>query len=317
MEAPQCPVCRESAARLRYRLSAFSIYTCARCAVVYLWPLPSEEAIRATFAALYEGGSTSLPELRGYYDYCFDDAPTNPLVRTYEQWLAAVERHRRPGRLLDVGCGTGLFLAVARRRGWQVTGVDGSVEATRHARERFGLEVETGDFETLTDRGQRFDAVTMWDIVEHARDPVRLLGSARRALAPGGVVGLSTPNQRSILDVVAGALYRVSGGRATAALEKFYVDQHFLYFDAQTLTGALGRAGLAPVEIRRELTDLRRLSLAAPVRLVLRALFLVSRATGLENRLFVVARAAEEHSGGQDVDTPPGTVGEPGGGATA
>jgi SAM-dependent methyltransferase len=316
MQPPQCLVCQEPAARLRYRLSAFSIYACERCGVVFLWPLPSEEAIRATFAALYGGGSTALPELRGYYDYCFDDAPTNPLVQTYEHWLDAVERYRAPGRLLDVGCGTGLFLAVARRRGWRVSGVDGSVEATRHARERFGLDVETGDFAARTDRGERFDAITMWDIVEHAREPVRLLASARRALAPGGVVGLSTPNQHSILDVVAGALYRASGGRAVSALEKFYVDQHFLYFDAQTLTGALGRAGLAPVEIRRELTDLRRLSLAAPVRLVLRALFLVSRATGLENRLFVVARAAEEH-GGQDVDTPPGRLGEPGGGATA
>jgi SAM-dependent methyltransferase len=317
MEAPQCPVCREAAARLRYRLSAFSIYTCAHCAVVYLWPLPSEAAIQATFAALYDGGPTSLPELRGYYDYCFDDAPTNPLVQTYEQWLAAVERHRPPGRLLDVGCGTGLFLAVARRRGWCVTGVDGSVEATRHARERFGLEVETGDFETLTDRGERFDAVTMWDIVEHARDPVRLLASAAGALAPGGVVGLSTPNQRSILDLVAGALYRVSGGRAVTALEKFYVDQHFLYFDPTTLTGALGRAGLVPVEVRRELTDLRRLSLAAPMRLVLQALFLLSRATGLENRLFAVARAAAARRPGQDVDTAPATVTGAGGGAPA
>jgi hypothetical protein len=53
--------------------------------------------------------------------------------------------------------------------------------------------------------------------------------------APGGVVALSTPNQRSVLDVVAGTLYRVSGGRVTAPLEKFYIDQHFLYFSPATL----------------------------------------------------------------------------------
>ena len=306
MDVPRCLVCQDAAARLRYRLPAFSIYQCGRCSTVFLWPLPSEEAIRATFAELYQGGATMLPELKGYYDFCFDDSPTNPLVRTYEEWLDGVERHQPRGRLLDVGCGTGLFLAVARRRGWDVTGVDGSVDATDYARQRFGLDVQTADFETFAAGSARFDAITMWDIVEHARDPVRLLAAARRALAPGGVLGLSTPNQRSILDLVAGGFYRLSGGRATRALEKFYVDQHFLYFDPDTLAGALGRAGLVPVEVRREITDLRRLSLAPPVRLVLHGLFLIARLIARENRLFAVARVAPE-APGQNVDGRSGT----------
>ena len=292
MDAPRCLVCHDPAARLRYRLRTVTVYSCTVCGTVYLWPLPSEEAIRVTFAELYQGGASMLAELRGYYDYCFDDSPTNPLVQTYQHWLTAVERYRPPGRLLDVGCGTGLFLAVARRRGWQVTGVDASEDATRYARERFALDVQTGDFADVAERGDRFDAVTMWDIIEHAREPVRLLAAARQTLVPGGVLGLSTPNQRSILDVVAGTFYRLSGGQVTAPLEKFYVDQHFLYFDANTLTRALGRAGFAVVEVRRELTDLRRLHLTPPVRLGLRVLFLASRAMGLENRLFMVGRAA-------------------------
>jgi len=307
MDAPRCLVCQDAAARLRYRLPAFSIYECRQCGTIFLWPLPSEESIRATFAELYQGGATMLPELKGYYDYCFDDSPTNPLVRTYEQWLDAVERHHARGHLLDVGCGTGLFLAVARRRGWDVAGVDGSVEATDYARQRFGLDVQTADFETFATGSERFDAITMWDIVEHAREPVRLLAAARRALAPGGVLGLSTPNQRSILDLVAGTFYRLSGGRATRALEKFYVDQHFLYFGPETLAGALARAGLQPVEMRRELTDLRRLDLAPPVRLALHALFGAARLIGRENRLFAVARVAGDATG-QKIDDGAGSA---------
>lgn len=291
MTPPRCLICQSDAASLRYRLTDFSIYRCERCAQVYLWPLPSEEAIRATFEALYSTGDTTLPELRGYYDFCFDDAPTNPLVELYGSWLDALERRHAPGTLFDVGCGTGLFLAVARRRGWQPSGVDDSAEATAHARERFGLTVETGDFATVAGRVGQFDAVTMWDIIEHARDPVGLLAAVRGILAPGGVVGLSTPNQRSILDVVAGAMYRLSGGRVTAPLEKFYIDQHFVYFSPETLAGALGRAGLEVVEIRRENTDLRRLTLSHPVRLGLRGLFLAARLVGLENRIVAIARA--------------------------
>jgi 2-polyprenyl-3-methyl-5-hydroxy-6-metoxy-1,4-benzoquinol methylase len=286
-----CPICHDTHARLRYRLTRFSIFDCTACGQTFLHPLPSPEEIERLFQSLYASGECDLPELKGYYDYCYDDSPTNPLVQSYERWLAALERHRAPGTMLDVGCGTGLFLATARRRGWRVTGIDANAEATAWAREHFGLEVRTGEFSAFETNGRGFDAITMWDIIEHSRDPLGLLMAARRALAPGGMLALSTPNRRSMLDVVAGALYHLTAGRVTAPLEKFYIDQHFLYFSPATLAGALRRAGLAVTELVGEATDLRRLTLSAPKRLVLQTLFAVGRATGLDNRLFAVARA--------------------------
>jgi SAM-dependent methyltransferase len=289
-----CPVCGAAAARLLYQITRFRILACRRCEQVYLWPLPSPEEIREMFSRLYTSGDGSVPELRSYYDFCYDDAPSNPLVQLYESWLAEIERRRAPGRLLDVGCGTGLFLAVARRRGWQPFGIDDCAEATAHAREHFGLDVRGGEFAAFAAEGRLFDAITAWDVIEHARDPVGLLRSIHQCLAPGGVVGLSTPNQRSILDVVAGALYRLTGGRVRWPLEKFYIEQHFLYFTPRTLEGTLRRAGLEPRLLRRELTDLRRLSLSPPMRLLLHALFAVARASGLENRIFAIAAAEGE-----------------------
>ncbi len=290
---PACPVCEDRSASLRYRITRFEILDCRGCGLVYLWPVPDPAEIRAMFARLYTTGEGSVPELRSYYGFCYEDAPANPLVQSYERWLDELERHRSPGRLLDVGCGTGLFLAVARRRGWEPFGIDDCAEATRHAREHFGLEVWSGEFTDLVSEGRRFDAITGWDVIEHSRAPVELLRAAGRALEPGGVLGLSTPNQRSILDLVAGALYRGSGGRLTAPLEKFYIEQHFLYYTPQTLGASLARAGFELVSLRRELTDLRRLTLAAPMRLVLHALFGLARLLGRENRLFAVARRTE------------------------
>jgi len=148
-----------------------------------------------------------------------------------------------------------------------------------------------GDFADFHSGARRFDAITGWDIIEHARKPLDLLRAMRNCLAPGGVVGLSTPNQRSILDVVAGAMYRLTGGRVTGPLEKFYIEQHFLYYTPDTLARSLERGGFEVAQLLREGTDLRRLTLSPPMRLVLQSLFLVARATGLQNRLFVVARA--------------------------
>jgi 2-polyprenyl-3-methyl-5-hydroxy-6-metoxy-1,4-benzoquinol methylase len=289
----RCPVCGSPDASLRYRITHFRVYDCRACRLVYLWPQLSDEQVREMFTRLYTEGEGSVPELKTYYGYTYDDVPDNPLVQLYERWLDAIERCRPPGRLLDIGCGTGLFLAVARRRGWEPHGIDDCAEATAHAREHFGLDVWDGEFGAFAAEGRRFDAITMWDIIEHARDPVGLLRAARGVLAPGGLVGISTPNQRSILDAVAGALYRLSGGRVTGPLEKFYIEQHFLYFAPDTLEDALGRAGLELALLRRELTDLRRLSLSPVNRAALVSMFAIARLTGLENRLFALARVPQ------------------------
>jgi len=297
-----CPICAADAPQLRYHLDEFRILSCPRCEQIYLRPLPSPEHIRETFSQLYTKGEGSLPELKTYYEYTYEDRPDNPLVRRYEIWLDAMERHRAPGRLLDIGCGTGLFLAVARRRGWEPFGIDECEEATGHARNHFGLDVWIGEFSGFPTDRRHFDAITGWDIIEHARDPVGLMQAMRNCLDPGGLVALSTPNQRSILDLVAGALYRMSAGRIRSPLEKFYIEQHFLYFTPETLSAALGQAGFEVVESRRELTDLQRLTLSPAVRLGLEALFGAARLIGRENRIFSVARPVATPS--QDASRP-------------
>jgi len=291
-DGEHCLVCGAGHARLLYRLSRFHIFECAACQQVQLGPLPSPEEIRQLFEQLYTTGHGSVPELASYYSYCYEDQASNPLVQLYESWLDAIERHQPVGRLLDIGCGTGLFLVVARRRGWSTFGVDDSAEATRYARDHFGLEVRIGDFVDFAQEARAFDVITMWDIIEHARDPVGLLRAVGSCLEPRGLVALSTPNQRSILDVVAGLLYRLSGGRLVAPLEKFYIEQHFLYFTPHTLRSVLARANLSLAHIEYQLTDLRRLTLSPLVRLGLYSLFALARLFRLENRLFALARPA-------------------------
>ncbi|MCP4038526.1 MAG: class I SAM-dependent methyltransferase [bacterium] len=291
-----CLVCGDPRSHLRYQITRFQVLECSRCDQIFLNPLPDEREIQELFAELYATGGGSVPELKSYYGYCYDDDPDNPLVQLYEQWLDRIEECHATGRLLDVGSGTGLFLAIAKRRGWEVYGIDASTEATDFARERFGLDLWVGDFADFESRELRFDVITGWDIIEHARAPVPLLETMRECLAPGGSIVLSTPDQNSILDVIAGGLYRASGGRMIAALEKFYIEQHFLYFTQASLAQAFARAGLEVTTMEAEFTDLRRLTLNPLMRGVLISMFLVARFTGLENRIFAMARAKEDRS---------------------
>ncbi len=289
--APRCLVCQSTNAALRYRITRFDVMGCRDCEMIFLHPLPSEEEIVELFRQLYTTGEGSVPELKEYYQFTFEDEPGNPLVQQYERHLELIEHHHAPGRLLDLGCGTGLFLSVARRRGWEPFGVDESREATDWARDHFGLDPWVQTFESFAGAGRTFDVITGWDVIEHSRDPVALLEVARQCLAPGGFVALSTPNQRSMLDVVAGLMYRATGGRVTGPLEKFYIEQHFLYFTPASFRACLDRAGLEVVQLDLEQTDLRRLTMHPIMKLVLHTLFATARLTGRENRLFAVARA--------------------------
>jgi len=74
-------------------------------------------------------------------------------------WLGALERLDPAGRLLDIGCGTG-FLVVARRRGSMSLDMDECAEATKHARERFGRDVQTGDFADFAADGRSLGTIT-------------------------------------------------------------------------------------------------------------------------------------------------------------
>jgi len=289
-DTASCLVCGARQGRQLYQLPRFEIRRCAACDQVFLFPLPSEAEVSEMFAQLYRDGRGSVPELRDYYASCFDASPASPVADMCRSWLQALSRYASGGRLLDIGCGTGIFCHTARGFGWEPHGIDAATEAVTFARTRYGLDVQHGDFETLELEGEAFDLVTMWDVIEHSRAPRALMEAAARCLKPGGLLALSTPNQRNIMDVVAKLLYRLTRRRVTGPLQKFYLIEHFLYFSSRTLERLLADAGFELLEMRRELTDLRRLTLHPFVRIGLRMLFAISRPLKLENRLFAISR---------------------------
>ncbi len=134
-------------------------------------------------------------------DYSFDYfTSTNSYYERREEFLAAfdelleaIEVYQAPGRLLDVGTGSGLLLVAARRRGWSVAGVEISHEAAMYACEEYGLDVVAGDVYAVPDSAT-FDVVVFNHVVEHLVDPIENLRYGVERLCPGGMLVVGVPN---------------------------------------------------------------------------------------------------------------------------
>ena len=172
----------------------------------------NEETVHPFFAACLEDEAS----YRSYFARKLDD----------------LQRYQTSGRLLDVGCGAGFFLDAARERGYSVAGVDLSPVPATYARNTLGLEVAMGSLYEYQAPNDSFDAVTIFQTIEHDPDPAALTAELFRILAPGGVVMITTP-------AADGFVARVMASRWFG----YRNVEHVSFFTRQSLQFALEQAG--------------------------------------------------------------------------
>lgn len=201
-----------------------------RCGLVFVTPQPSRSVIEGAYGAEYYASWEGQGRCR---------------ARIWWERVQRVERLRvPPGRLLDVGCGTGDFLRVARARGWQGSGTELSPYAVRAAAAD-GLEVVGGELWEAGLPPATFDVVTCWHVIEHVGDPRRLVREICRVLKPGGWLVLATPN---VDDRIFRAAYHLARGRRPPLFEADERELHLFFFSAASLRRLVESVGLTVVE---------------------------------------------------------------------
>ncbi len=158
-------------------------------------------------------------------------------------WIRrALSGRPTPWRLLEVGCGSGLFASAASSAGFDVTAVEPG-SRYEDARALLGHRVEPSTWEDIlpcrSETDRRYDAIVAWEVVEHLHDPHSFFLAAARSLRPGGVVAVSTPNAMSWSILVLGARDPM-----------LCPDEHLRLFSSKGLRSLMTAAGPAQVQVR-------------------------------------------------------------------
>jgi 2-polyprenyl-3-methyl-5-hydroxy-6-metoxy-1,4-benzoquinol methylase len=219
---------------------------CAACGLVFVDPVPPEAISITSYGA-------------DYYEP-WQGREERARIRMWRHRLAVVMRRSRGGTLLDVGCGDGLFLRVARDAGFRVEGIEFSPEGARRAAARLGRPVAVGDLALQSHLSGPFDIVTHWHVLEHLEAPRAMLEAARRRLAPGGLLVVAVPN---LDNLPMQAAYRLARGRPLPLYEEGAREPHLSHFNPKTLRRLLERHQFETIDIVPD-----RCALTVPKRLI-------------------------------------------------
>ncbi|MBI4405795.1 MAG: class I SAM-dependent methyltransferase [Deltaproteobacteria bacterium] len=143
---------------------------------------------------------------------------------------------------MDVGCATGDFVAWLLKHGWNAHGMDISEAAVNKGRAR-GLPLKAAGIEELFHTPNQYDVITLWDVLEHVSDTKRTLAAIHTALKPGGFFLFKTVSCISVIEKMAEALYRLSGGRIAGPLKRMYVSCHLYFYTPDGLKRLLEQEG--------------------------------------------------------------------------
>ena len=202
---------------------SYRLVRCAGCGVGRLDPMPDDARLAQAYDADYYGQPS-----RKF---------VGPIARGVAWFQAGRARSVAPhladgARILDVGCGNGGFLALMNWLGYDVTGTEWTETSARRVDSKLGLKVHAGELLNLQLPDRSFDAITLWHVFEHLRDPFATLREIRRLLADDGQLFLSLPNFESWQAKMFGAAW-------------FHLDppRHLYHFGPRSLSRLLGQTG--------------------------------------------------------------------------
>jgi SAM-dependent methyltransferase len=194
-----CPLCGssnhgilyEKAKDRHYQIQGeFTIEKCNECSLVFLNPMP-DDSILTTF----------YPE--DFYAYQEFTEQPNQIKQFLKKFLVPGvgtndPKFDKPGKMLDIGCGSGQFLSKMREQGWDTYGVEVSTDAATLGKNSAGLNIFAGSLLEANFPSNHFDYIRSNHSFEHVYNPNETMAEIKRILKPGGKLMIGVPNINSL-----------------------------------------------------------------------------------------------------------------------
>jgi 2-polyprenyl-3-methyl-5-hydroxy-6-metoxy-1,4-benzoquinol methylase len=197
---------------------------CSDCGLMRTDPMPTDAELEQYYR----------DEYRFDYQFAGERPPKAHLVRSLRDAHSRVamlgDALKPSARVLDVGCGTGEFLKLAKEKGCEVIGIEPGKAYAHFARSEYELDVINGLWQDADLPEKGFDVVTCNQVVEHLRDPMAALGAIANWLKPDGVAFIAVPDMRP---------------NHKPSFERFHF-AHIYGFTPETLEVAMRCNGLVP-----------------------------------------------------------------------
>lgn len=231
-----CNLCGSKRKLILYHLYNSTLVKCKNCGLVYRSPrLPDEQEIRKYSENVSAGRSeeSEFPEMR---------------MKLFKNGINRIKRLQSKGRILDIGCGYGMFLNIARNEGYEVFGVEVSPFCCSEIKKKLEIDVFCGTLRNAKFPDEHFDAITMWDMLDYVPDPSGELIETYRILKKSGILFI-----------------RVRNANFHVFLYPFFKNCtifHLYSFSPSTITNMLKKAGFREIEVSNsQLTFYKSLTL--------------------------------------------------------
>ncbi len=191
-----CPICEQTAFRIfiskfySFKGTDFDLVRCTHCDLIRVNPIPSDSVIQEMYSDHYFQHDWISGRCEGSYPEIFAKR-----IDEYEQAMKRLEGRNgaAKGTLLEVGSAGGGFLDFAKKRGWEVEGLEISSWGVEHARDYYGIQVRQGDFVHAELSRDRYQCVFLGDVFEHFSDPLLAMQKLNHCLKIGGYAVLLLP----------------------------------------------------------------------------------------------------------------------------
>lgn len=198
-----------------------TVVRCISCGLIYVNPRPKKSKILTDYSKAKEDIYINEKEAR---------------MKTFKNSLKIIQKYKKTGVLLDVGCAAGFFLKVVQRQGFEVYGIEPNKWLADWGRKNLKLNIASKSFEESDFPKDFFDVVTFWDVLEHTINPLETLEKTNRVLKKGGILMLNYPDINSLPAKIFGKHWW------------FIISNHLFYFTPDTISKMLKKTGFEIIE---------------------------------------------------------------------